>query len=373
MSKTIYVHVGGGKCGSSSIQKALQTHKHHFQDNGYEPFTHDDFPDLIPTCLGFYKNHSLPFEARFLERAHRLSQDLPPIDQVASDINKALHHTSRIPILSSEWFLDAHKQRAHLRLGFLKKILQGFDDIRIIYYFRSPYMIARSLYTEWFYPTFEIDFDDFFNHFDTFSNKGSFTLDPAVFRELIEDTLGKVKFIPRVLEKANRDDGLINDFCKIISKDLVVSTQDDIFERVSVRPGVFNLVYLTRDRTSIDQRKYLRAFFKNNHKDLSDESYVLMTKKLRTAISQKEMKSINDLDKKFGLNIQDIMNDWEKESCIELENIEHVKINEDIFEKALLSIRNENKLSFHKLTLQKLRNIYRYLTRKFSLQFSKRF
>jgi hypothetical protein len=172
--RPIIVHVGSGKCGSTSLQHALIQNKHALIEQGYEPFTHYDFPQIVDAALSGYKRHNLPFEDKYIKQANAINVDHM---QVAQEINKTLLNSKQTPILSSEYFFEMNSERRNERLKFLKHCLKGFDHVTILLYFRAPDDYIRSLYIQWFTPTFPVSFEEFSTHFDYKQSNAFFSFD----------------------------------------------------------------------------------------------------------------------------------------------------------------------------------------------------
>ena len=210
-TKSIIVHIGSGKCGSTSLQHALIDNKEILAKHGYQPFTHYDFPHIIDAAISGYKQHNLPFENKYIQQANNLNINTT---ETARQINKILMEAENIPILSSEYFFEINPSRRDERLNFLKECVKNFDDVTIMLYFRAPDEYIRSLYIQWFTPLFPISFTEFSNQFD-YKNKSAFySFDFKSHIEAIQNIITPKNLHFEFLHNIQKDDHILDNFLK---------------------------------------------------------------------------------------------------------------------------------------------------------------
>ena len=132
MKKTLYIHIGAHKTGSSAIQQFLASNRHILRKNGY----------LYPKMGGF-AHHKIP---------HMMMRtDLSKMNEKMI-IKKVLFEMRIFQcqnlIFSSEIFENFSQNKFNDKIKLLKQIIPENIDIKIIYYVRRQDDRFESTYNQ---------------------------------------------------------------------------------------------------------------------------------------------------------------------------------------------------------------------------------
>ncbi|MBD3843524.1 MAG: hypothetical protein IE909_16910 [Campylobacterales bacterium] len=193
--KTLYLHVGPHKTGSTYLQKLWIANRHLLKDNGL----------VYPEVFTKYYGH------------HKLAEHLIDSNYNAS-YKAGIEQLKKIPediILSSEDFILVNKE------GFqkLKEDLNGID-IKVVFYFRSPTVRFLSEWQEMIKHGYSIDF---FEHYFKRTMKifQSSELNYSLWFDMFIDLFGmdNVKIID--YENAFKSSQMMANFEKILDKNII--------------------------------------------------------------------------------------------------------------------------------------------------------
>jgi len=259
--KKIIVHIGAGKCGSTSLQRTLIKNKALLTEHNHTPFTHDDFPDIVTAGINSYALAALPFEAQYTEQI-KLDFDET---KAAQSIQSELLSASGTPILSSEYLFGINPARRDARLKFLSSILSAFDDVTIVLYFRAPDSYIRSLYMQWFTPDFTVSFDEFLKHFDCMDSASPFySLDFEDHINAIKEIINPARIKFELLENVTaKNQTLFENFLSLSGITLPAQNfADTKIKNKSLPAEDFALLYHHKDKLTHRERhlfyNYLR-------------------------------------------------------------------------------------------------------------------
>lgn len=137
--KNIYLHVGGDKTGSTTIQHIFDTNRARLAEAGYyyakntSHFHLASFFSQRPLLLDFYlKRASQCDEGRVKEQAREY------VDDLTSDLRSGNYHTM---ILSYEGLLGLSQEEMYNLRNFL---LEWSESVSVIYYMRPHFSYATS-------------------------------------------------------------------------------------------------------------------------------------------------------------------------------------------------------------------------------------
>ena len=141
--KNIYLHVGGDKAGSTTIQRIFDANRDKLAEAGYY-YAKDVSHYLL---AGFFSHHPMLLdhyrvrESRYDEESvKRLACEY--VDDLISDLRSGEYHTL---ILSYEGFLGLTEEEMHSLKHFL---LEWSDNVSVIYYMRPHLSYATSAMSE---------------------------------------------------------------------------------------------------------------------------------------------------------------------------------------------------------------------------------
>ena len=138
--RTCYIHVGAPKCGSTSIQKSLYSHREELPKLGLV------YPGQLSPRHNFLItiNHPDPMSLRFNWKAGKSKKD---VAELVEDARESFEqdirtHSSSDIIISNEVFLI---QADNLDLQSLRKYLEQFcDRIVVVVLVRDPFSLMNS-------------------------------------------------------------------------------------------------------------------------------------------------------------------------------------------------------------------------------------
>lgn len=262
---TVYLHIGLGKSGSTSIQHVLRRERDAFLRAGKRAVAlPQDVPVQTRLLMSPYAYARLAVEGEAILRRRDLIAPLTAGDeaQLTAEICHALRtDPDEDLVVSSEFFLDNLPDRNWARLNILARIVSRIAagrDLKVRAYCRPQDQYIESLYYQMFYPRFETDFNDYLAAFPPFANENqSFDIDYLSIRHAVERALPNaiVEFRNIQLMRAVGQT-LIGDFLSWVGMPLSFMTQDlrvnpglsrqgiELF-RIAARSGTF-------DRTLLD-------------------------------------------------------------------------------------------------------------------------
>ena len=137
--KNIYLHVGGDKAGSTTIQRFFDANRDKLAEAGYY-YAKDVSHYLL---AGFFSHHPMLLDAYRVqgirydeESVKRMACEY--VDDLISDLRSGEYHTL---ILSYEGFLGLTEEEMHSLKHFL---LEWSDNVSVIYYLRPHLSYATS-------------------------------------------------------------------------------------------------------------------------------------------------------------------------------------------------------------------------------------
>jgi hypothetical protein len=140
--KNIYLHVGGDKTGSTTIQHVFDANRARLAEAGYYYAKNDSHYHLAgifsqrPMLLDCYRHESQNDEDSIKEQAREY------VDDLTSDLRSGNYHTL---ILSYEGFLGLNQEEMYSLKHFL---LEWSESISVIYYMRPHFSYATSAMSE---------------------------------------------------------------------------------------------------------------------------------------------------------------------------------------------------------------------------------
>lgn len=284
MSDKIIVHVGMGKCGSTTIQVGISKYARLLRQEGFSPYTHHDFPAIRSVAFSYHHRHALPFEIDyFVKRKAQGTEELNPV-KIAQEINETLKNANGVPVLSSEFFLDPHVTRCRERLLFLKEIVRNFLDVKIIVYYRAPDKLLRSLYAQWFCPDFPVDFETFCGHFDFECENYEYSLNIKNTVNDIQRILGDVEVAVRFLEQMEGSGGLFRDFLQTVGLERIPDELSVEEKNVTLSPDQFGLLYMFRDDLDKELLKKAEKSLRRKEPFMPGGEHILPDREMRLRV-----------------------------------------------------------------------------------------
>ncbi|MEP3298808.1 MAG: sulfotransferase domain-containing protein [Pseudoruegeria sp.] len=144
MKKTLYIHIGHFKTGTTALQVFFDDHRDHFLKQNF---------DYAAFCLHYSKHSSLAFslyqEAGVTELMHNYDDPVPASEQWRGLFDYVRQSESSKVLISSEEFMRLGNFPASVQT--LKEIIknQNLDfDIKIISYLREPQAHLDSWYNQ---------------------------------------------------------------------------------------------------------------------------------------------------------------------------------------------------------------------------------
>lgn len=270
MKKTIYIHIGTWKTGTTSIQRYFAEHRQKFKaagllypgkDNAHHQFV----DDLI--SWGRKKEKISEYNLSIIEEI------------VNSEENFIL--------LSSESF---HAKNAYNELlSFLSQYLQCEYEVKIIMYLRSQDTIIESFYAQRIFEGYSIDFK-------TFLEKDLDWTRLDHYHNIIKwaEIFGKENLILRVYDRNRFINGIIPDFLSSIKmENLLKISSPNVIEGISFSPPIVEYLRIFNsicdDIMKLKVRKFFKKSFmnyKSNHSFLSEIDRLLIIKSYQYHNSQ---------------------------------------------------------------------------------------
>lgn len=145
MNKTIFLHIGTFKTGTTSIQAAIKKNKRRLEKKGvYIPGSMMDGHHELPISL---LREVGGFDARWAGY-----DNVRNWRKIWDKLIKEIENTA-LPkiVVSSEFFCDFYQKQARKNIGRLKKILNDYlspYDIKVVCYLRDILPYAKSMYQE---------------------------------------------------------------------------------------------------------------------------------------------------------------------------------------------------------------------------------
>ena len=229
--KRIFIHIGIGKTGTSSIQKMLIKNYDKFLDqNVLIPKTglkygmaHHDLADLNETCMS--------------EEKKKLYLDLLNEIEVTNEENV---------ILSSEFF-------SYVSPDYVEeiKMLLNEYDVKIVFYVRDQIKLFNSTYLQWL----KVGNKDLGSP-EKFYNGHKDAWDFNVVIKAWEESFGQDKILAKVFDKRVNDGDVCKDFMKTIGLENLDLTYPEVYDNESLIPDFKELVMMIDDLApSETQRK----------------------------------------------------------------------------------------------------------------------
>ena len=203
MKKTVYIHIGPGKSGTSAIQSFLAKNNETLKKYGY---FYPEIDDIFSSSKGVVTGgNSATLAKSFLAKDHPFSINEAEKSNIVDKFKRVLSSTSYNIILSSELFSMLNSEQV-LRL---KSIIKDYDyDISFICYLRRHDEIIESDYAQ------QIKMHKHSRPIDEeYFNRIIHSYDFTRIINQFENSLGKDSAIIRVYEKQQfKDNNLLVDF-----------------------------------------------------------------------------------------------------------------------------------------------------------------
>lgn len=253
--KTIYLHIGVGKTGTSSIQSFLSRNRNNLLELGVlyptSGLTYNGFKSHSHHGLAVFQSQNIP------QDSHKLYSEL------LAEIDSSTQDTV---IISSEHFCYVRKSY----LQELKAILSNYN-IKIIFYIRNQAKLIESTFLQWQKAGWDYSgsIENFYaKHRDSFN-----------FLQLIQpwiEAFGAKNIVTKVYDRRTIGEDLCLDFLKIFNLDNQIQS-DNPKANPSLLPDFSNLL-TTIDKYNIsetDRKKIITDFL-----ELSDNFKRLSYKKI---------------------------------------------------------------------------------------------
>lgn len=198
MNKTLFIHIGAHKTGTSAIQKFLSLNRENLKNNGYL------YPHSGKRIAHHFVPHGLQDRTVIYENPKKLTERL---------VNEMKKSDQNTIILSSESFELLKKEET----SRLKEIIPDKFLVKIIYYVRRQDEQLESRYNQ----RVKMQSLGFDKNFDEFLQ--SFSLNELDYYSHLlpwKETFGKENIIVRVYEKEQLPNGIFRDFLSAVGLDL---------------------------------------------------------------------------------------------------------------------------------------------------------
>lgn len=195
MNKTLYIHIGGHKTGTSAIQEFLFLNRKRLMNKGY----------LYP-LTGGKKHHFIPLGLQ--NRPFHTN----PKELTRSFVKEIQESKQENIVISSEVFEMLHYEE----ISRLKELITDEFLVKIIFYMRRQDLNIESRYNQLIRASARLE-----KKFDEYFNDNSFqVLDYYALLLPWRQAFGKENVIVRVYEKEQLPNGLFDDFLNAIGLDL---------------------------------------------------------------------------------------------------------------------------------------------------------
>lgn len=287
MKKTIYLHIGNFKTGTSSIQKFLDEKRNFLSKNNI----------FIPEGELSYQ-HSLPISLLIKYSTFRAAWPIVSKDLYYywNLLSKQIKNTKYDNIIiSSEFFCDLVHPQAyssrHATSEFLKDFFSNYN-VKIIFYIREISSYMKSFYKEMIKSgqtkkTFIEVVDDFIQ------NK-SFHAFPKNILDFYANIFGKDAIILKQYSRSNlKNNDIICDFFNIF--DIEIQSSENIKENLSLSDEMATIkkIFNTIDFKDINFHKTISSLLiENSNKDQNFDNIASI------------YKSIEDLNKEYNVDIK---------------------------------------------------------------------
>lgn len=245
MKKTLYIHIGAHKTGTSAIQTFLSTNRDELARKGY----------LYP---GTKMGHNEISEELRIANCYEMSNPYIKTQKYFDEITQS---KMNVIILSSEGL------ERLTSLNILKEFLKNQFDVKVVFYVRRQDDRLESMYNQRIRQQ-KVFLD---RPFSEFISSSSFKfLDYYQKITLWSDAFGKENIIIRCYEKEQMPEGIIHDFLSIIGIKPDESFQylDNIINQ-SMNWDLIEIIRLCN--VSIKNDPHFKTFLKNRLKEINQE------------------------------------------------------------------------------------------------------
>ncbi len=224
--KTLILHIGCQKAGSTSIQMFLQTNRKRLRRNriaALETFTIKHLVEMNSNPLSFLLLRPQDHDAKPLvtqERMNRLGiQSKEELIDLQKGMKGKLHQDVKALEGECSKFVISGEALSHLRVMDIKRLrkLCGdlFDEYKIVCYLRRQDLYLISRYSTELRLGSVVEFDKYLNR--------RCDLRHCKYDEMLggwSSVFGKEAMVPRIFEKDKLQDGdVVADFCKVCEID----------------------------------------------------------------------------------------------------------------------------------------------------------
>ena len=232
---TIYVHIGAGKTGSSTIQRFLKMHEEHLKHAGYLIFNSNFQPHT--------GNETLSIQQSYFEKLHINNPDRVGIfvRQFHENLQYMQLHGYKAAVISAENLINDWEQFIDLFMP-----LRDLCNWKIIAYVRNQPQYLESSWKEWGY----LNNTNMQTWFDEGLGK---IANWTVLLSIWEQAFGTANTIVRVLDKRYLHQGsLASDFARQIKISFLVNEENsDVYVNKSLSNRTIRVLEYLRDDSVI--------------------------------------------------------------------------------------------------------------------------
>lgn len=293
MKKTIYLHIGFGKTGTTSIQKTLL--------NNY---------DKLLSCSVLYPKTGI------VDGCHH-GLAILGLDNMTDDIhNKYKYLIEEIEYSNCEKVILSSENFCFVKDSYVKEIHEYFKnyECNIIFYYRNQIDLIESTYLQWIkdkgnYNNIESFFEEHYNAFD-------FNLRVYSWKKYFRQN----HFYFRLFDSSIIGENVVDDFMQLINITCDIN-KEMAFYNLSLLPD-FSKIAVNINNSKVlhldEKQKMIRQLLKESDIFKKFSSFKLMTDTLKSKIKKK----LFNKNKEFSKNLDDyqknIFNNY-------LENIPYYK------------------------------------------------
>ncbi len=224
--KTLILHIGWPKTGSTSIQMFLQTNRKHLRRNriaALETFASKRMVGMNSSILSFLLLRPQDHDAKPLVTQERMDllgiQSKEELIDLQKGMKDKLHQEVKALEGECSKFVISGENLSRLRVVDIKRLrkLCGdlFDEYKIVCYLRRQDLYLISRYSTELYLGSVINFDKYLNRYRD--------MEYSRYDEMLggwSSVFGKEAMVPRIFEKDKLQDGdVVADFCKVCGID----------------------------------------------------------------------------------------------------------------------------------------------------------